>query len=561
MRIVLVPIAVAALLSGLDVSAQAPLSKEQYASFAMTHGGDASRGKLLFMDEKRLACGRCHSIDGKGGKVGPDLFAIGDNFGRRELVESVLAPSATIAEGYATTIVTTNAGDVFDGIIKESTDDAVTLMAADAQLKRIATVDVRERRVSAVSMMPEGLQNGLSSAEFADLIEYLASLKTPEATAAIGHGMPALIAETKRPVVLRPIHSAEHKFAHPVWFGPVPGVAGGFAVVEHETGKVWLLEKPGEAGEAKTLFFDSGRAMAGAHGIMAIVFHPKYSQNRRYFIVRQPVEKGRFSTQVFEGLAAPDLRADSRTPLREILKIDGSTSNHCGGGLEFGPDGYLYIAMGDSGPQQDPHGNAQDMSLLRGKMLRIDVDHADEGKAYAVPPDNPFVGRKGVRPEIWAAGLREPWRYSFDPMTGDLWVGDVGQDLYEEVDIVHKGENYGWNVHEGFAPFSNQYRRPRERYSPPVFAYGRKYGVSVTGGYVYRAVPKSPFYGVYLFADFQSRRIFGLTHANGVLKTVRQIGMSPERIVSFGRDERGALYVVGYEGTIFKLDLTDADFE
>jgi glucose/arabinose dehydrogenase len=273
------------------------------------------------------------------------------------------------------------------------------------------------------------------------------------------------------------------------------------------------------------------------------------------------VEKGRFSTQVFEGLAAPDLRADSGTPLREILKIDGSTSNHCGGGLEFGPDGYLYIAMGDSGPQQDPHGNAQDMSLLRGKMLRIDVDHADEGKAYAVPPDNPFVGRKGVRPEIWAAGLREPWRYSFDPMTGDLWVGDVGQDLYEEVDIVRKGENYGWNTHEAFAPFSNQYRRAGERYAPPVFAYGRKYGVSVTGGYVYRAEPKSPFYGVYLFADFQSRRIFGLTHANGVLNIARQIGMSPERVVSFGRDEQGVLYVVGYEGTIFKLDLTDADFE
>jgi putative heme-binding domain-containing protein len=553
---------VAASLSLQVASAQMPPpSREQYASFAMTHGGDASRGKSLFQDEKRLACSRCHSVDGKGGNVGPNLFAVGDKFGRRDLVESVLTPSATIAEGYATTIVTTKDGDVIDGIVKESTDDVTTLMAADGQLKRIANTTVHDRRVSSLSMMPEGLQAGITPAEFADLIDYLASLKTPEATAAIGHSMPALIAETKRPVTLRPIHSAEHKFAHPVWFGPVPGLANGFAVVEHETGKVWLLENPGDASESKTTFFDSGRAMPGAHGIMAICFHPKYAENRRFFIVRQPVDKGRFYTEVLEGAAATTLRADSGTPLRQILRIDGSTSNHCGGGLEFGPDGYLYIAMGDSGPQQDPHGNAQDMTLLRGKMLRIDVDHTDPGKAYAVPPDNPFVGRKGVQPEIWAVGLREPWRYSFDPLNGNLWVGDVGQDLYEEVDIVRKGQNYGWNVNEGFSPFSNQYRRAREQYAPPLFAYGRKYGVSVTGGYVYRAQPESPFYGVYLFADFQSRRIFGLTQSNGVLKTVRQIGTSPQRVVSFGRDGHGELYVVGYEGTIFKLDLTDADFD
>jgi glucose/arabinose dehydrogenase len=247
--------------------------------------------------------------------------------------------------------------------------------------------------------------------------------------------------------------------------------------------------------------------------------------------------------------------------MRMILQIDASTSNHCGGGLEFGPDGYLYIAMGDSGPQQDPHGNAQDMRLLCGKMLRIDVDQTDQGKLYAIPPDNPFVGRKGVRPEIWASGLREPWRYSFDPLTGDLWVGDVGQDLYEEVDIVRKGENYGWSVHEGFAPFSNQYRRAAERYAPPIFAYSRKYGVSVTGGYVYRADPKSSFYGVYLFADFQTRRIFGLTQKNGVLNTVRQIGTSPQRVVSFARDNTGSIYLVGYEGTIYKMNLEHARFE
>jgi glucose/arabinose dehydrogenase len=201
------------------------------------------------------------------------------------------------------------------------------------------------------------------------------------------------------------------------------------------------------------------------------------------------------------------------------------------------------------------------MSLFRGKILRIDVDRRDEGNPYAIPPDNPFRGDHRVRPEIWASGFREPWRYSFDPLTGELWVGDVGQDLYEEVDLVRRGENYGWNVYEGFQPFSNRYRRDGETYVPPVFAYSRRYGVSVTGGYVYRADAKSSFHGVYVFADYESKRIFGLTQKDRVLEKVRQIGRSPERIVSFGRDGQGELYVVGYEGTIYRVDFSHARFE
>ena len=217
--------------------------------------------------------------------------------------------------------------------------------------------------------------------------------------------------------------------------------------------------------------------------------------------------------------------------------------------------------MGDTGPQQDPHGHGQDMSLLLGKMLRIDVDHRPADQPYTVPADNPFVGRNGVRPEIWASGFRAPWRYSFDPLTGDFWVGDVGQDLYEEVDIVRAGENYGWNVYEGFAPFSNKYRRDGERYVPPVFAYGRKYGVSVTGGYVYRADRSSSFYGVYICGDYQTARVFGLTQQDRKLKTLRQIGTAPQKLVSFGRDDRGELYVVGYEGMIYRIEFTVTKFE
>jgi glucose/arabinose dehydrogenase len=146
-------------------------------------------------------------------------------------------------------------------------------------------------------------------------------------------------------------------------------------------------------------------------------------------------------------------------------------------------------------------------------------------------------------------------------LTGELWVGDVGQDRYEEVDLVKAGANYGWNVYEGFEPFSNRYRREGDVYAPPVFAYGRRFGVSVTGGFVYRFNRGSSFYGVYIFGDYQSQRMWGLTQDHGRLKTIRQIGTAPQRIVSFGRDELGRLYLVGYEGTIYRIDFDAGSFE
>ena len=223
----------------------------------------------------------------------------------------------------------------------------------------------------------------------------------------------------------------------------------------------------------------------------------------------------------------------------------------------------LYISTGDGTRPDPPDGlvAGQDMTKVFSSVLRIDVDHRDGDKPYAVPRDNPFVGRADFLPEIWAYGLREPWRFSFDPANGDLWVGDVGQDRYEEVDLVRRGENYGWNVYEGFEPFSNRYRRAGETYVPPVFAYPRKFGPSVTGGFVYRANPRSSFYGVYIFGDYESRRIFGLTQQDRVLEKIRQIGAAPQRIVSFGRDAAGELYLVGYEGMIYQIDFERAVFE
>jgi glucose/arabinose dehydrogenase len=179
----------------------------------------------------------------------------------------------------------------------------------------------------------------------------------------------------------------------------------------------------------------------------------------------------------------------------------------------------------------------------------------------AIPESNPYRNSASpVRPEIWASGFRMPWRFSFDPSTGDLWVGDVGQDLFEKVTIARAGENHGWNVYEGFMKFSEQYRRVGETYTPPVMAYRRKYGDSVTGGYVYRGRRNASYHGAYVFGDFDSRRIWALQQAGHRLIKVRQIGESPQRIASFGVDALGELLLVGYEGTIYRLMLDQSDF-
>jgi glucose/arabinose dehydrogenase len=225
----------------------------------------------------------------------------------------------------------------------------------------------------------------------------------------------------------------------------------------------------------------------------------------------------------------------------------------------------LYIAFGDGGFQRDPNGNGQNPRIHHGSMLRIDVDQQPDGRPYGIPPDNPFLAAHEadptILPETWAIGLREPWRFSFDAATGDLWLGDVGQDAFEEVCLVRPGENHGWNVYEGFEPFSDEYRREGETFAFPLFVYPHSFGVSVTGGFVYRGERSPTFEGVYIFGDYDTRRVWGLTQHGGRLTSVRELGECPEHIASFGYDETGELYVVGYEGTIFHLDLSRSRFE
>jgi putative heme-binding domain-containing protein len=551
-----------------------PPSLREYLDEAMRRDGDVRRGRELFLAEEKTACSKCHSVDGSAGKAGPDLFAAGDKFPRRELIAAILEPSAAIAVGYGATTVETKSGEEYTGIVKQVTEASLELACADGKVVRLATTGIKEQRGSGVSLMPEGLHAAMSPREFTDLIEYLVTLKQPESALTSNRGMPAEIPGLARPVALRPFFSEELRFPHAfvhkpgdvrsglVWFGQLPGMSNVFVVV-HQTGKIWLLEKTA-SGDTKSLFADFTSELfneRGPNGLLGLAFHPKFHENRKYYVKHQVFEEGKIATVVVEKESAPDGKTDSGKPSRRLIKIVSATQDHSGGCIQFGPDGFLYIAMGDTGPQQDPQGHGQDLTTLLAKITRIDVDRQDGALSYAIPADNPFRNDPNARPEIWALGFREPWRFSFDPVTGDLWAGDVGQDRVEEATIVRRGENHGWNVYEGFEPFSNRYRREKAAYVPPVFAYRRKYGNSITGGYVYRGDKESSFYGAYICGDYTSKRIWALTQENRVLKSVRQIGTSPQFIASFGTDEQGNIYVVGYEGMVYKIDFTGATFD
>lgn len=554
--------------SGLSQAAQlAPPTERpvsEYREHALRNEGVSERGRALFGDQRTL-CFQCHSTDGTGGKTGPDLYAAGDKYSRSDLIRSVLEPSATIMMGYSTTVLETLNGERIEGVLKSVSASEMVLAGLGSVTQRVARASIKQQRTSPVSLMPSGLQAALSLQEFTDLIAYLEGLKQPQMQLADEAGTPAAIQRLSRPVVLQPFHSAAHRFDHPVWFDEHPVLDGTFVVAEQTNATLWLLEKRSQ-GDAKTLFADVRNEVfvTETEGLLGVAFHPRFRENRKYYLMHESMENNQRAMILAERVAREDYRSDSGGPSRRVLKIDVLTEVHHGGGLLFGPDGYLYIGMGDAGPQGDPLGHGQDLGSLAGKLLRVDVDRTGPGRGYDIPNDNPFAHHLNpkVRREIFAYGLRQPWRFSFDPATKDLWVADVGQDRFEEVGIVRAGENHGWNVFEGFELFSTVYRQEGKIYVPPIVSLRRRHGVSVTAGYVYRARPDSSFHGVYICGDYESKRLWGITQQNRELQSIREIGISPAKIVSFGRDRRGELYVVGYDlGMIYKLDFEPAQFE
>lgn len=287
-------------------------------------------------------------------------------------------------------------------------------------------------------------------------------------------------------------------------------------------------------------------------GFLGLAFHPKYRENGQFFVYY--TNKHNPHQNVIARYRASKDDANKADPDSEeiVLVLDKPFWNHDGGTLAFGPDGYLYIAVGDGGLANDPYKNGQKLSSLLGKILRIDVDRKSGDLAYAIPDDNPFVGRSNARPEIWAYGLRNVWRFAFDPKNGMLWAGDVGQDTWEEIDLIVKGGNYGWNIREGFHPFVRKGGKPpakdtkRPDLIDPIWEYHHDVGKSITGGVVYRGKAIPALDGAYLYADYVSGKLWGLWYdAEGKKVTANREIPLPRSIpvMSFGEDERGEVYI------------------
>lgn len=281
-------------------------------------------------------------------------------------------------------------------------------------------------------------------------------------------------------------------------------------------------------------------------GLLSIAFHPQFATNGTFFIYYCAPDPRRTVLSRMQIAASDPTKADLASE-QVLLTAEQPFDNHNGGTLLFGPDGKLYLGLGDGGAAGDPQDNAQKTSSLLGKIVRIDVDQADAGLTYAIPKDNPFVGKDGWRAEIWALGLRNPWRMSFDRETGELWAGDVGQNYWEEIDIIIKGGNYGWKNHEAKQPFEKRPAIPGA--IDPVFAYTRGEGQSVTGGYVYRGKRLKDLIGHYIYGDFNTGRIWALRRQGEQVNNRLLIQLPKgQQVASFAEDAAGELYLCTFEG-------------
>jgi glucose/arabinose dehydrogenase len=286
-------------------------------------------------------------------------------------------------------------------------------------------------------------------------------------------------------------------------------------------------------------------------GFLGLAFHPNYKKNGEFFVF-YTTKKKKFTNVLSRFRVRPDdpNRADPNSE-EELWRITKPFWNHDGGTICFGPDGYLYMAVGDGGSANDPFNHGQDLSKWFGKVLRIDVDHKDEGKPYAIPKDNPFVNRPGAKPEIWSYGLRNIWRMAFDRKTGALWASDVGQNLYEEIDLLVAGGNYGWNIREGLHPFGPNGVGPRKDLVEPIWEYHHDVGKSLTGGTVYRGQRLPELDGNYLYADYVSAKIWAMRYDDTQHKVVanRRIPDPNVPVMSFGEDEKGEVYFMTYSSS------------
>jgi glucose/arabinose dehydrogenase len=358
-------------------------------------------------------------------------------------------------------------------------------------------------------------------------------------------------------VTLEEVATGFHKPTHVTHAGD----GSGRLYVVEQRGMIWIVANGKRLPEPFLDIRERVQDASGEKGLFSVAFHPRYRDNGLLYLdYTSPI--GGLHSRVSRFRRAEGDRADAASETI-LLKIEQPYSNHNGGQIAFGPDGYLYVGMGDGGSGNDPRNYAQNPASLLGKMLRIDVERASAPLAYTIPKDNPFAGRAGYRGEIWALGLRNPWRFSFDAATGRLYLADVGQNEVEEIDVIERGGNYGWRIMEGdictpgVSPVCD-----RSGFVAPIQVYRHPTGFSVTGGVVYRGTDSPALCGVYLYADYVTRRVWGLRYDGNRVTTQRELiapgpagkiaarlGVSTlAAISSFGTDENNEIYVVDHDG-------------
>jgi glucose/arabinose dehydrogenase len=325
--------------------------------------------------------------------------------------------------------------------------------------------------------------------------------------------------------------------------------------VLEKSGIAWRVNTADPA-EQPTVFLDvTSRLLQGLtveEGLLGLAFAPDFATSGSIYVHytapgETPVNPGGIPRKsVIARFHASATAADPSTEQR-LIELPDPYSNHNGGALEFGPDGMLYISIGDGGAAGDPQGRAQNLGVLFGKILRIDVS----GDTYTIPPDNPFVGVPNARPEVWAYGLRNPWRITFDSTTGELWAGDVGQGMWEEVDVIVRGGNYGWNELEGYHCYNADVCGGAQTVQP-VAEYSHNFGCAITGGFVYRGTAMPELQGWYIYGDFCSGRVWGV-NADGNRTNPFPLADTGLQISSFAQDPAGEIYIVTFDRKVVRL--------